>query len=275
MRARSAHINLAQFVSALFFACCSQIATAAESSFYSQCHKLLPVANEFARECQQRARSFSRTFYPGGGTRGEVESYSTYFRPLDAPSHFVLGCVLDFKHKINFAGLYYTAQPLDMSHFDEYKIVFVSPDDAVGLEIEGVQNTLVPVRQFVTDIVPPRLTGRPKNCEEHIVETTKEAVATGYERIRQLADNKFEVCHGIGGDNYCARHEYSFFVEKHQAPVVYIFDLDSLFFIDGNGAFIAKEKFYSSSCRWKKDSTSVINVIHEMCARPNQSTEEK
>ena len=106
------------FAAAIFYV----TAAAAEPPFYAQCHKLLPMADDFAQECLQKARSFSRTFYPSGGSRGEAESYSTYFKALDAPSHFVLGCVLDFKNKINFVGLYYTAQPLDMSRLDDYRI---------------------------------------------------------------------------------------------------------------------------------------------------------
>lgn len=113
-----------------FFIYCSvavatlQVAVAAEVEFYRQCHRFLPIADQFPRECEERARPFSRMFYPSGGNRGEAERFSVYFRPLDKPSRFVLGCVLNFKHKINFAGIYYSATPLDMSHFQDYKIIF-------------------------------------------------------------------------------------------------------------------------------------------------------
>ena len=259
----------------VFVAVSGQTGMASASSFYSQCHKLLPTADEFARECQQRARPFSRTFYPGGGARDEVESYSTYFRPLDAPSHFVLGCVLNFKHKINFAGLYYTAEPLDMSRFDEYGITFIDPNDDVGLEIGGTQHVFVPVRRFVTDLIPPPLGQSPKNCDEDAIETTKEAVATGYMRVRQMPDDIFEICRSLARDApYCREFKYLFFIEKHQAPIVYSFNTFGIgqFFIDGEGAFMVQEKAYKDICEWKKDSAQVSNVIREMCARPERPT---
>src|SRR4051794_41054484 len=149
-------LSLARFLSGTFALLVScQAALTAEPEFYAQCHKLLPVADDFARECQQRARPFSRTFYPSGGSRGELESYSTHFKTLDAPSNFVLGCVLDFKHKLSFVGLYFTARPLDMARFSDTQIAFIDPNANVGLQIDGVRHTLVAARQFATDVIPP------------------------------------------------------------------------------------------------------------------------
>jgi hypothetical protein len=249
-----------------------QAANASEPAFFSQCHKLLPIADEFADRCLRRARSFSRTFYPGGGTRGEVESYSTYFHPLEAPSHFVLGCVLDFKHKINFAGLYYSAKPLDMNRFEEYGINFIDPNDNVGLEIEGASSTLVAIRQFVTDIIPARLAGQPKNCEEGVIETTDDSVATGYERVRQLSNDTMEICVGVT-DPYCRELKYLFFVEKHQTPIVYSFNTFGVgqFLIDGNGAFMVQEQSYGNKCAWRRDSASIFDVVREMCSQPEKA----
>jgi hypothetical protein len=166
----------------------------AEASFYSQYHKLFPVADEFANECLHRARPFSRTFYPSGGNAGEVESYSAYFQTLDTPSHFLLGCVLNSKHKVNFAGLFYSPRPLDVFNFAEYKISFIDPNDNVGLEIDGTQTTLLAVRQFVTDVIPPRLTGRPKNCEDAHIETIDGVDATATEHFRMIDESKIEYC---------------------------------------------------------------------------------
>lgn len=196
--------------SRIFFGACLvvmtsyQPGTAAESSFYSQCHKLLPIADDFARECQERARPFSRTFYPSGGSRGEVESYSTYFKPLDAPSNFILGCVLNFKHKIGFIGLYYSAQPLDMARFDDYPIAFIDPDDNVGLQIDGARRTLPAVRQFVTDVIPPRLVGRPVNCEDPKIEELDGSNATAFVHFRKIDESEIEYCNG----NYCRTGKY-------------------------------------------------------------------
>jgi len=240
-----------------------QAALTAEPEFYAQCHKLLPVADDFARECQQRARPFSRTFFPSGGSRGEVESYSAHFKPLDAPSNFVLGCVLDFKHKLSFVGLYFTARPLDMARFNDYQIAFIDPDDNVGLQIDGVRHTLVAARQFVTDVIPPRIKARPNNCEDPHMETINGSDATAFEHFRQVDENQMEYCTG----DYCRTVRYSSF-GVHETPVIYAFH--DLFVIDSNGVIMLKDDYFKRACAsWKGNTTSIYNVIYEMCPKAN------
>ncbi|ACB94727.1 hypothetical protein [Beijerinckia indica] len=241
----------------------SEIAIAAETEFYSQCHKLLPIADEFARECQEQARPFSRTFHPSGGPRGEVESYSIHFKPLNTPSHFVLGCVLNFKHKLDFVGLYYTARPLDMSQFNSYGIVFVDPDDNGGLIIDGIQNTFIAVRQFVTNIIPARLEGRPQNCDDAGLEAIGDAVATTRqsERFRKVDDNNEEYCMV----DYCVTNTYNAFISKHTAPIIY--GEHHLFMIDGNGSILIDASHYKKVCAgWKGNAAMSYNIIYEMCS---------
>jgi hypothetical protein len=250
--------------SILSFVFSVHLAIAGESAFNLQCHKLLPAADEFARECVQRARPFSRTFYPSGGNTGEVETYSVHFQKLDAPSNFLLGCVLDFKRKINFAGLFYSPKPLDMSAFGEYRVVFIDPNDNVGLEIGGTQNTLIAVRQFVTDVVPPRFKGRPKNCEEGYIETIDGANATTFERFRKIDESQIEYCSG----DYCKVKLYSTFLGMHKVPGIYA--EHDLFLIDGNGVLIIKTDYYEKVCATKKhDSAGAYNIIFEMCPTSN------
>jgi hypothetical protein len=238
------------------------IACGEEAAFYTQCHKLLPSVDEFARTCLDRARSFSRTFYHSGGSRGEEETYSTYFQPLDAPSHFVLGCVLDHKHKINFAGLYYTARPLNMARFGDYDIVFIDPNDNVGLKIDDRQNTLMAVRQFVTGFVPPRLTGRPKNCEDPHIETIGNEIATAHERFRQIDLKQFEWCSGTA----CRTAPYITLLGAHSAPIIYAHD--DVILIDAGGALMIREDFYNSVCSAKRgDAAGMFNIMFEMCAQ--------
>jgi hypothetical protein len=240
------------------------VASGEETAFYKQCHKLLPSVDDFARTCLDRARSFSRTFHPSGGSRGERETYSTYFQPLDAPSHFVLGCVLDFKHKISFAGLYYTARPLDMARFDDYDIVFIDPNDNVGLRIGGRQNTLIAARQFVTDLVPPRLTGRPKNCEDPHIETMGGEIATAHHRFRQIDPKQFERCTG----DACQTVSYVTLLGPHSAPIIYE-ELGAIL-IDAGGTLMIKEDLYDSTCAAKRgDAAGMFNIMFEMC--PQQS----
>jgi hypothetical protein len=228
-------LSLGRFLGVTFLVLAFCRVATAESSFYAQCHKLLPIADDFAHECQQRARPFSRTFYPSGGSRGEVESYSTFFKALDAPSHFVLGCVLDFKHRISFAGLYYSALALDMAHFDDYQIAFIDPDDNVGFQIDGVQRSLVAVRQFVTDVIPAKLTGRPKNCEDPHIEAIDGSSAAALVHLRRIDQGRMEYCIG----DYCRTVRYLTFGGVHEAPIIYTFY--DLFLIDSNGVLMLKE----------------------------------
>ena len=231
-----------------------------EAAFYAQCHALLPIADEFAKECMQRAKPFSRTFYPSGGNRGEKESYSTYFKTLSAPSHFVLGCVLNFEHKLNFVGLYYTARPLDMSTFSEDKVVFIDPNDNVGLDADGIQTTFVAIRQFVTDTIPRRFPVIPKNCEDSGIDETSGSKATGLYHIRQLDDRRFQHCFA----DHCLIEMYRSFFGMHDAPIIYI--IDWRIFIDANGILLLEEKFRDDACKsYKRNLPYVYDIVTEAC----------
>jgi hypothetical protein len=235
-------------------------AGAVEAPFYAQCRKFLPIADTFAQECLQRARPFTRTFFPSGGSVGEAESYSTYFKSLAEPSHFLLGCVLDFKHKINFVGLYYAARPTDMARFEEYGIVFVDPNDNVGVAIDGDRHTLIAVRQFVTDVVPPRLTGRPKNCEDAQIETIDGASATAHQRFRKIDKKQMEYCSGTA----CRTVSYTTLLGMHSVPLVY--SHHDVFLIDANGVLMIKDAFLENICSAKKGNTAgFFNLIYEAC----------
>lgn len=262
--AQAAISMLMKFSSGAFVALAfCQVAIAAESLFYSQCYKQLPIADDFANECKQRARPFSRTFYPGGGSRGELESYSAYFKALDAPSHFVLGCVLDFRHQINFAGLYYSAQPLDMSKFESYPIAFIDPGDNVGLQIDGAQHTFVAVRQFVTKLIPARLRLAPKDCEDPKIESVGGVAATAEEHFRALDEGRMEYCLG----DACRPVKYRAF-GVHEAPIVYSYH--DLFMVDGNGVLMLKDDYFRDVCAtWKRPVASEYNLIYEMCSKVN------
>jgi hypothetical protein len=248
----------------IFFAFFYAAAAAAEPEFYSQCHKFLPRADDFAKQCEARAKPFSRTFYPSGG-RGELESYSAYFDALEAPSHFVLGCVLNFKHQISFVGLYYAAQPLDMAHFSQYPIRFIDPNDDVGLQIDGAQHTLIAVRQFQTEAIPPRLKGAVANCEDAGLETINGVNATAIIGIhfRKLTDRETVVCFG----DSCHVRPFAVFFGPHDTPIIYA--LRNLILIDGNGTLLIEQKFYDSCKGWKSDPTSVEGITYEMCGQKN------
>lgn len=247
----------------LFTMASCQLVAAAESQFYSQCERFLPIANSFASDCQHRARPFARTFHPSGGGRGEVESYSTYFKALAAPSNFVLGCVLNFKHEISFVGLYYSSSPLDMARFDDFPIAFIDPDDSVGFQIDGIQHTLVAVRQFVTDAIPARLTGRPKNCEDPHIEVMDGSPAAALVHVRKIDQDEMEYCNG----DYCHTARYLTLGGAHTTPTIYAFH--DLFLIDSNGVLMLRKDYFRGTCAWQHDAPSVYNFIHEMCTKAN------
>ncbi|MCC8942964.1 hypothetical protein H8A99_42795 [Bradyrhizobium sp. Arg68] len=187
-----------------------------------------------------------------------------YFRSLDAPSHFLLGCVLDFNRKINFVGLYYSARPLDMSQFDRSTVVFVDPNDNVGLSIGDRQRTLIAVRQFVTSSIPARLEGRPKNCEEATPETTDGETATPYKRFRKIDAAQIEYCSGTA----CRVASYVTPVGIHSAPIIYAHN--DVFFIDASGALTIKSDFFERRCGTngtakRKGATSLFSIISEAC----------
>lgn len=247
-------------ISALALSLHGSCALAEQTAFMTQCTKFLPRADEFSSVCLTRARTFSRTFYPGAGTRGEAEAYSTYFQQLDAPSHFLLGCVLDFKRKLNFVGIYYAAEPMDMARFDDYLIVFVDPNGNVGVSVAGVQHTLVAIRQLVTQIIPPRLQGRPKNCEDVQIETFNGVAANTHDRFRRIDKNEFEFCVGTA----CRTVSYSTFVREHSAQLVYA-DHD-VFLIDANGALMIKNEYVDRVCSASRgNAAGLYNIIFEMC----------
>lgn len=247
-------------ISALAVLLYASCAFAEETAFINQCTKLLPDANEFASVCLDHARPFSRTFYPGGGSKGEIEAYSTYFKRLEAPSHFLLGCVLDSNRKLSFLGLYYAAEPSDMARFEDYEVLFVDPNDNVGISVNGVQRTLIAIRQFVTDIVPPRLKGRPKNCELPQIETVGGVTATAHDRFRQINQNEFEFCNGVA----CRSARYSTFVREHRSPLVYA--SHDVFLIDENGALLIKNEHIDRICSAvRSDVASMYNIVFEMC----------
>jgi hypothetical protein len=167
----------------------------------------------------------------------------------------LLGCVLDSKHKISFVGLFYSARPLDMSKFDDYEIVFIDPNDNVGVLIDGVQNTLIAVRQFVSDRIPPRLRGRPQNCEDAKIETTDSGSATAHERFRKVNSKQMEYCSGTA----CRVVSYTTVLGEHNAPLVYAHH--DVFLVDANGVLMIKDDFFENACNANRsDSSSIYNI---------------
>ena len=139
-------------------------------NFYYQCQKYTAVASDFYKTCIDRARPYERTFYPGGGVRGEVESFRFYLNPIQTPTRFLLGCVVNANGKLNYVGMYYSHAPLTVAESNMKEAVFVDYDDSIGIAPEGRQVTLIAIRQFASDVIPERFPGFRKNCEKQGME---------------------------------------------------------------------------------------------------------
>src|SRR5690348_5679818 len=113
-----------------------QTAYAVDAGFYARCASAYAVADAVAEKCKADARPFTRTFYPGGGSRGERESYRAYFPDSHGPQKFVLGCVLNSQDQLRFVGLYYSPHPVELSGKNDDPIIFVDPNSNVALNIQ-------------------------------------------------------------------------------------------------------------------------------------------
>jgi len=238
-------------------------AFADEGAFYEQCQKFLPIADQFASECLQRARPFGRTFYPSGGSRGERERFSAYFKPLDAPSRFVLGCVLNFKHELSFVGIYYSHKPIDMKDFDRYPIDFVDFDGNVGVDIDGRQLSLIAARQFATSTVPEHLHGISRNCDTAGIEYIHERVPT--DPRTHFRYNGSDTMY-YNGKEAIPIHINSFF-GQHLRPLVYVDSLASVF-VDADGVLMLRAfgNEIDPCLHQSRDARNIDNIFFETCA---------
>jgi len=129
------------------------------NSAIPDCPKWLAAADSFLDECNTRARYFTRTFFPGGGSRGEKEEHSTWFAPAAGDSHFLMGCTLRVNRSLSFLGLYYTAEPSAIAQANTAPILVIDFDGDVVLSIDGHPVTFTAVQPFDTPRVKTRWSG--------------------------------------------------------------------------------------------------------------------
>ena len=123
------------------------------------CPVWLMQADDFLADCQVRARYFTRTFYPSGGSRGEKEENSAWFASAPSDSHFVMGCTLRFDRMLSFLGLYYTAEPPAIVQANTARILGIGFDGDVVLSIDGHPVTFTAVQPFDTPKVKTKWSG--------------------------------------------------------------------------------------------------------------------
>ena len=240
---------------------CSSVAVscAATSDFAKRCQMLVPAMNTFAQECQTKARPFSRTFFPGGlvNGSGEKESYSVWFFEEPEASHFVLGCVLNRDHSISYLGIYFSIAKDDVTTLNKGQIVFIDPNDDVGIDVSGKRRTLLPIRQFTSTVVPPRLIGRPANCDPP---------SLGAESIVFDDAQTITYCMGPSRDRICKKEDVVPMTKSNALPSSVIYSMNAVYFITTAGQLYARRDWYDSSCsRWPRDPTSADGILFEAC----------
>ena len=136
------------------------------------CPGWVAAADDFLDECKERARYFTRTFYPSGGGRGEREQHSAWFASAPSNSHFVMGCTLGFDRSLRFLGLYYTAEPSAIAVANTAPIIGIDFDGNVVLAIDRKPVIFTAVRPFETTKVRTQWSGvkTALNCRNPLVE---------------------------------------------------------------------------------------------------------
>ncbi|WP_141494044.1 hypothetical protein [Rhizobium sp. S9] len=135
----------------------------AATEFDLQCKKFLPAADAFYEKCQNEGVLFGRTFFPGGGSRGEGEYYRVLFDDEGGTSHFVLGCAIA-NANVKMASIYYKTSTEPLPPIREEDIQYADLQGHVGLNINGHRRILLAVRQIVTKEIPARYNWGIPNC---------------------------------------------------------------------------------------------------------------
>jgi len=243
-----------------------RLSYADDADFYTQCNLFLPIADDFSAECLQKARPFQRTFHPSGGSRGEVESFSAYFKPLETPSRFLLGCVLNFKHQLSFVGIYYSHDKIDMKSFDQYPISFIDFYGNVGVKIGNKQLTLIAIRQFGTDKIPLQIQGERSNCENASLEFMNGEIPSYYGmRYKYIGNDVLQQIPHSGGEY--PNEKVKMYFGVHRRPLVFAQFMNSLF-IDSDGVLmVGVHACPAEQCvRQKQDVSNAYNLCYEMCS---------
>ena len=227
---------------------------------------LFSKADDFASECLQKARPFERGFRPGGGSRVELETFKVYFQAVKLSSRFLLGCVLNFKSKIAFAGVYYSHKPLDMRQFDQLPFDFVDFFGNVGVDIDGRKVTILAIRQFGTKNIPEQFHEYKSNCEPQDMENFGGQVATipyGWRYTYRETDELQPFGHD---DEPVPPFPVNRFFGEHKHTLVYTNDLNSIFVDAGGVLMLRNDLNFPQICKLQKhDAADAGNIFYEMC----------
>ncbi|MBA8904072.1 hypothetical protein FHW17_004993 [Phyllobacterium sp. P30BS-XVII] len=94
--------NFRLLIVALFSTLVLTTAVHAATEFDSQCQRLLPLTDDFARKCLTEAVPFSRVHNKTGN-----EEFRVLFSNAYPNSHFIMGCMVDWQNRLRYVGMYY------------------------------------------------------------------------------------------------------------------------------------------------------------------------
>jgi hypothetical protein len=135
-------------------------ADAVGDDFFSQCPVLQGQLDKFANICLLNAREQESSF------DGESEVHGAYFGSASPGSHFALGCTLNWKHQIDFIGVYYSVNGNNFALANLSPLAYVDFFGNAGTVVGGKLANFVMIRQFGDASFPPHFQGNiVKNCE--------------------------------------------------------------------------------------------------------------
>ncbi|MEZ5690847.1 MAG: hypothetical protein R3D71_04190 [Rickettsiales bacterium] len=263
--------------------------TPEDLSFHGQCPKLLAMADDFAKECLEKARPLSRVFLP---TR-QREKHGAYFRAIDSGSRFGLGCTLDHEGKLRFVGIYYSTKSSNFKEANTSPFAFIDFSGNVGLKINGEFAVLTAVRRFVTDFIPsPYKPFDPKSDPDAVVDPNRLPPVKNCEneqspdgRIRMVNGGAYKITESIDDKGRimikrCDRHEvfcvaeYLSFFPSNDRRIIYSDGSSDIWFINAGGDLLVKKNWLANHCT-PLQSISSQSLYQEVCNLPSLSISKK
>ena len=263
MKIRCSLLNVTAVLCWLLFCTTSVLA---ETEFDRQCHRLLPLADDFAKKCLKDAVPFSRMFYPSGGPSGEPEAFRVLFSDAYSDSHFILGCHIGARGNLTYVGLYYKTSTDPLPAFQSNQIGFVDFDANAGIRVNGRKQILIAVRQFVTDFIPQRYEARVRNCEDGDLEGVQPS-ADSTTLVRN-PDNDKEWVYRFRPDAKAEVKPYDVFFGPGDGPRIWQVTGDVV--IDANGALLIPSDWRQTACTKWQDVLGEEGIVQETCnLKPN------
>ncbi|MEZ5690846.1 MAG: hypothetical protein R3D71_04185 [Rickettsiales bacterium] len=257
-------------------------------SFHGQCPKLLAMADDFAKECLEKARSREGMTYPYpkmGGIPYKVTGYAPYFRAIDNGSNFGLGCSLDTRRRIMFLGIFYSTKSGNFAVANTLPVFnSLGAGGDVTLQKTADKNgelvNFIAVRQFRTNFIKPVMGGGEmaiKNCENEQLADGRirmNHVETPRKIVKNIDDKGRIMIRKCDGHEVLCVAEYLRFFPSNDQRIIYQGDHDS-FFITSGGDLLVKKNWLARNCKQYKSNPrslydQVCNIIHSPISKKDK-----